>query len=69
MFSFGFRWWKEVRTEDDQMGGVLYTASTDDDAGSEIFLNLKKKDVAEEGFSGREYALVPEPTWCRALRR
>ncbi|CAB4287003.1 unnamed protein product [Prunus armeniaca] len=69
LYLVPYRWWKEVRTEYDQMGGVLYTASTDDDAGSEIFLNLKKKDVAEEGFSGREYALVPEPTWCRALRR
>ncbi|KAM1948144.1 hypothetical protein ACFX15_008374 [Malus domestica] len=65
-----YRWWKEARTEEDRNGGVLYTATTDDDdAGAEIVLDLKKNDVVEEGFSGREYALVPESTWCRALIR
>ncbi|KAM2673161.1 hypothetical protein EV2_014481 [Malus domestica] len=69
-----YRWWKEARTEEDCNGGVLYTATMeeeedDDDAAAEIVLNLKKNDVVEEGFSGREYALVPESTWCRALIR
>ncbi|KAM5559288.1 ubiquitin carboxyl-terminal hydrolase 8-like [Rosa sericea] len=66
-----YRWWKEVRTEDDDRGeGVLYTTTPEeDDSGSEILLRLRKRDSAEEGFSGREYALVPEATWCRALIR
>ncbi|KAK9921494.1 hypothetical protein M0R45_030003 [Rubus argutus] len=65
-----YRWWKEVRTEDDHKEGVLYTSSPEeDDAASEILLNLRKKDFAQQGFSGREYALVHEATWCRALIR
>ncbi|XP_050379579.1 ubiquitin carboxyl-terminal hydrolase 8-like [Argentina anserina] len=68
-----YRWWREVRSgDDDDRGGdgVLYsTLPEEDDSGLEILLNLRKRDSAEEGFSGREYALVPEPTWCRALIR
>ncbi|KAL6138277.1 hypothetical protein ACLB2K_063560 [Fragaria x ananassa] len=71
VYLLPYRWWKEVRSEDDDRGeGVLYaTSPEEDDSGLEILMSLRKRDSAEEGFSGREYALVPEATWCRALIR
>ncbi|KAL5808588.1 hypothetical protein ACOSQ3_029279 [Xanthoceras sorbifolium] len=70
-----FRWWKEAQSiPAEQIGGVLYAVSTDyDNADSQIVLNLMKKDVYQdsdngnEGVSDRDYALVPEGMWLRAL--
>ena len=71
-----FRWWKEAQRDDDnEIGGVLYSASLNDDIESEIVLDLRKKEDSrnaekeEEGFSGREYALLPQPMWLWALKR
>ncbi|KAG6693863.1 ubiquitin carboxyl-terminal hydrolase 8-like isoform X1 [Carya illinoinensis] len=70
-----YRWWKESqRDDDDETGGVLYSVSVNDDTDSEIVLDLKKVDSgksnkAKEGFSAREYALLPEALWLRALKR
>jgi hypothetical protein len=70
-----FRWWKESQQrDDDETGGVLYSVSLSDAADSEIVLHLRKKedfgksDKAGEGFSSREYALLPEGMWLRALK-
>ncbi|PON98371.1 hypothetical protein TorRG33x02_059460 [Trema orientale] len=63
-------WWKEVQTPADFVEGVsYYVSSNNNDADSEILLNLRKNDDAQEGFSGREYALFTEATWVRALKR
>lgn len=49
--------------------------SLNDDIESEIVLDLRKKEDSrnaakeEEGFSGREYALLPQPMWLWALKR
>lgn len=75
IFALNFRWWKESqRDDDDETGGVLYSVSVNDDTDSEIVLDLKKVDSgksnkAKEGFSAREYALLPEALWLRALKR
>ena len=64
------RWWKKVQKPADFREGVSYDVSMNNDAAdSEIVLNLRKSDCAEEGFSGREYALFTESTWVRALKR
>ncbi|XP_062167750.1 ubiquitin carboxyl-terminal hydrolase 8-like [Alnus glutinosa] len=70
-----YRWWKESQQrDDDETGGVLYSVSLSDAADSEIVLHLWKKedfgksDKAGEGFSSREYALLPEGMWLRALK-
>ncbi|XWS66580.1 hypothetical protein CRYUN_Cryun05aG0211800 [Craigia yunnanensis] len=76
LYLVPYRWWKESpRSVADQIGGILYTVlSNDDDADSEIVLDLKKdessgtRDKAEEGVSGREYALVNEALWLRTLK-
>lgn len=45
------------------------------DSDSEILLHLKKEENRkkiknlEVGFSGHQYALVPEGIWLRALKR
>lgn len=49
--------------------------SLNDDIESEIVLDLRKKEDSrnaakeEEGFSGCEYALLPQPMWLWALKR
>ncbi|XWS59355.1 hypothetical protein CRYUN_Cryun08bG0114400 [Craigia yunnanensis] len=76
LYLVPYRWWKEAqRSVADQVGGILYTVlSNDDDAYSEIVLNLSKeesagtRDKVEEGVSGREYALVNEALWLRTLK-
>lgn len=79
-FLLEWRWWEEVEGEaDDGGGGVLYTVSSSADSDSEILLELTLEESGEEsdekiknlevGFSGRQYALVPEGMWLRALKR
>ncbi|XWS56092.1 hypothetical protein CRYUN_Cryun09bG0056900 [Craigia yunnanensis] len=76
LYLVPYRWWKEAqRSVADQIGGILYTVlSNDDDADSEIVLDLRKeessgtRDKAEERVSGREYALVNEASWLRTLK-
>lgn len=63
--------------------GVLYTASTVDvndkkiDSADEIVFSLKRKVNSDddgnngdkdEGFSGRQYALISECMWFKALK-
>ncbi|KAK9986505.1 hypothetical protein SO802_031456 [Lithocarpus litseifolius] len=76
LYLVPYRWWKEAQRDDDnEIGGVLYSASLNDDIESEIVLDLRKKEDSrnaekeEEGFSGREYALLPQPMWLWALKR
>ncbi|XP_022744201.1 ubiquitin carboxyl-terminal hydrolase 8-like isoform X3 [Durio zibethinus] len=76
LYLVSYRWWKEAqRSVADQIGGVLYTVlSNNDDADSEIVLDLRKeessgtRDKAGEVASGREYALVNEALWLRTLK-
>ncbi|KAH9737876.1 ubiquitin carboxyl-terminal hydrolase 8 [Citrus sinensis] len=71
-----YRWWKESQILlAEKVGGVLYEVlSNDDNTDLEILLHLKKKegsvdsDCGEGGVSVREYALVPEGMWLRALK-
>ncbi|XP_075637983.1 ubiquitin carboxyl-terminal hydrolase 8-like isoform X1 [Castanea sativa] len=76
LYLVPYRWWKEAQRDDDnEIGGVLYSVSLNDDIESEIVLDLRKKEDSrnaekeEEGFSGREYALLPQPMWLWALKR
>ncbi|KAK4281744.1 hypothetical protein QN277_013201 [Acacia crassicarpa] len=72
-----YGWWKEVQEDADRVENVLYTVSSNSDFehDSEILLQLRKEDDREEtmnsdvGSSGRQYALVPEGLWLRALKR
>lgn len=70
-----FRWWQETQNDSDRVVGVLYNVLSDEDADSGILLELRKEEVhtkydgAEEGFSGREYALIGEAMWLQALKR
>ncbi|KAK8562214.1 hypothetical protein V6N12_049261 [Hibiscus sabdariffa] len=76
LYLVPYRWWREAqRSVADQIGGILYTVSSNDDSGdSEIVLDLRKeesstsRDKVEEGVSGREYALVNEALWLRTLK-
>ncbi|KAM3738102.1 hypothetical protein ACB098_09G108300 [Castanea mollissima] len=76
LYLVPYRWWKEAQRDDDnEIGGVLYSVSLNDDIESEIVLDLRKKEDSrnaekeEEGFSGCEYALLPQPMWLWALKR
>ncbi|KAE9585339.1 putative ubiquitinyl hydrolase 1 [Lupinus albus] len=70
-----YRWWIEAQCEGDRVEGVLYTVSCNSDSEFEILMHLKKEEDREKikrldlGFSERRYALVPEGTWLRALKR
>ncbi|KAK8667733.1 hypothetical protein V6N13_007879 [Hibiscus sabdariffa] len=76
LYLVPYRWWREAqRSVADQIGGILYTVSSNDGYGdSEIVLDLRKeesstsRDKVEEGVSGREYALVNEALWLRTLK-
>ncbi|XP_019455365.1 PREDICTED: ubiquitin carboxyl-terminal hydrolase 8-like isoform X2 [Lupinus angustifolius] len=69
------RWWSESQCDGDRVEGVLYTVLCNSDSEFEILLHLKKEEDCEKikrlelGFSGRQYALVSEGTWLRALKR
>ncbi|XP_057438932.1 ubiquitin carboxyl-terminal hydrolase 8-like [Lotus japonicus] len=80
VYLLPYKWWEEVEGEaDDGGGGVLYTVSSSADSDSEILLELTLEESGEEShekiknleveFSGRQYALVPEGMWLRALKR
>ncbi|XP_015870895.3 ubiquitin carboxyl-terminal hydrolase 8 [Ziziphus jujuba] len=75
LYLVPFRWWKEVQNAANCIEGVVYDVSSDDDADTQIVLELRKIDESgknefeEEGFSGREYALITEATWLQALKR
>ncbi|XVF76057.1 hypothetical protein PTKIN_Ptkin13bG0235800 [Pterospermum kingtungense] len=76
LYLLPYSWWKEAqRSVADQVRGILYTVlSNDDNADSEILLDLRKeessgtRDKGEERVSGREYALVNEALWLRTLK-
>lgn len=65
----------ETQNDSDQVVGVLYSVSSEEDGDSGILLELRKEKVhteyagEEEGFSGREYALIGESMWLQALKR
>nr|KYP56970.1 Ubiquitin carboxyl-terminal hydrolase 8 [Cajanus cajan] len=63
------RWWSEA--EGERGGeGVLYTVACNSDSDSEILLHLRKEEDRHKiRFSSRQYALVPEGIWLRALKR
>ncbi|KAJ1392762.1 Ubiquitin specific protease, conserved site [Sesbania bispinosa] len=75
VYLLPYRWWIEADGEGDRGEGVLYTVSSDSDSDSEILLHLRKEENREKvknfevGFSGRQYALVPEGIWLRTLKR
>ncbi|XP_007028022.2 PREDICTED: ubiquitin carboxyl-terminal hydrolase 8 isoform X1 [Theobroma cacao] len=76
LYLVPYRWWKETqRSVADQIGGILYTVlSNDNFADSQIVLELRKEESsgdrvkAEEGVSGRAYALVNEALWLQTLK-
>lgn len=75
LFLVPFRWWKEAQSGfRDQIVGSLYSVSSDDEFQSEIMLSLKKQEVHEKRDKGeqkvpeREYALVHEALFYRALK-
>ncbi|EOY08526.1 Ubiquitin-specific protease 8 isoform 3 [Theobroma cacao] len=76
LYLVPYRWWKETqRSVADQIGGILYTVlSNDNYADSQIVLELRKEESsgdrvkAEEGVSGRAYALVNEALWLQTLK-
>ncbi|KAJ0028863.1 hypothetical protein Pint_36200 [Pistacia integerrima] len=80
LYLVPYRWWKEAQQQlvADQIGGggVLYQVSSNNGTdNSQIVLELKKLEVFqesgngnEEGSLGREYALLPEGMWLRALK-
>ncbi|TKY61900.1 Ubiquitin carboxyl-terminal hydrolase 8 [Spatholobus suberectus] len=64
------RWWVEAEGEGDRGEGVLYTVSCNSDSDFEILLHLRKEEERQKiGVSDRQYALVPEGIWLRALKR
>ena len=73
-----FRWWTETRESlFKEVNGVLYPTSSglSDDFDSEIILEMRTSEsdsvdckVEEQGVSGREYALVSEWMFYRALK-
>ncbi|CAK7342097.1 unnamed protein product [Dovyalis caffra] len=72
-----YRWWSEVEAGGEQVGILYNVTSTfdDDDDDAEIALYFRKKEGSErsedteEGFSGREYAIISGRMWLRALKR
>lgn len=53
--------------------GTLYATTSKEDSAKQILLemsreNYHKSDNEEEGFSGGEFALVPEATWLQTLK-
>ncbi|KAE8715290.1 hypothetical protein F3Y22_tig00110183pilonHSYRG00081 [Hibiscus syriacus] len=75
LYLVPYRWWREAqRSVFDQIGGILYTVSSNHGSGdSEIVLDLRKEESFTsrdkvEGVSGREYALVNEALWLRTLK-
>lgn len=53
--------------------GTLYTTTSKEDSALQILLEMRrenyhKSDNKEEGFSGGEFALVPETTWLQTLK-
>ncbi|XP_015946297.1 ubiquitin carboxyl-terminal hydrolase 8 [Arachis duranensis] len=75
VYLLPYRWWIEAEGDGDHVEGVLYTVTSNSDSDSEILLHLRKEEDPEKissldvGFSGRQYALVPEGIWLRALKR
>ncbi|KAE8717064.1 hypothetical protein F3Y22_tig00110065pilonHSYRG00321 [Hibiscus syriacus] len=75
LYLVQYRWWREAqRSVSDQIGGILYTVSSNNGSDdSEIILELRKEESSTsrdkvEGVSGREYALVNEALWLRTLK-
>lgn len=75
LYLVPYRWWSEVETGGEQLG-VLYNVISNfggDDA--EIVLDFRKEEGSErsedteEGFSGREYAIISGRMWLQALKR
>ncbi|MED6106190.1 hypothetical protein PIB30_002642 [Stylosanthes scabra] len=75
VYLLPYRWWIEAERDADPVDGVLYTVTSDSDSDSQILLHLTKQQDPQKisglevGFSGRQYALVPEGIWLRALKR
>ncbi|KAK7842762.1 hypothetical protein CFP56_013451 [Quercus suber] len=68
LYLVPYRWWKEAQRDDDnEIGGVLYSALLNDDIESEIVLDLRKKEDSRN--AKKEYALLPQPMWLWALKR
>lgn len=80
--SLGFRWWNEARESlFTEINGVSYLTSPSGDfedggLNSEVVLGLRSEEksngddggVKDQGFSGREYALIAEWMFLRALK-
>ncbi|CAI0419696.1 unnamed protein product [Linum tenue] len=66
------RWWRKVQHMSNHVGVSYNVASSYDDVEIELYLKRGDKtmenDDVEEGFSGREYALLSETMWLRALK-
>ncbi|KAH1070983.1 hypothetical protein AAZX31_03G183800 [Glycine max] len=76
LYLLPYTWWLEEaqkNEEADHRGeAVLYTVSCNSDSEAEILLHLRKEEDPHNnniGVSARQYALVPEGLWLRALKR
>ncbi|KAL8227133.1 hypothetical protein R6Q57_016965 [Mikania cordata] len=79
LYLVDHRWWKETRESMfREVDGVLYSTSSclSDDFESEIILDMRRSEIdgdddcngEEQGVSGREYALISEWMFYRALK-
>ncbi|KAK9699246.1 hypothetical protein RND81_08G162500 [Saponaria officinalis] len=82
LFFVPLMWWKDAEViEYKSVEGVLYTTSSSDDddselaTGNDIVLRFKKKcgeddggNDVEEANQGREFALISESMWFKALK-
>ncbi|XP_038697114.1 ubiquitin carboxyl-terminal hydrolase 8-like isoform X2 [Tripterygium wilfordii] len=74
LYFVPYSWWRETQSNADHMGGILFIASSNDDADDEIVLSLKKEgdsgrpDGGDEVCTGLECVFIPEAMWLRALK-
>ncbi|XP_030511259.1 ubiquitin carboxyl-terminal hydrolase 8-like isoform X2 [Rhodamnia argentea] len=68
-----YSWWIKTRNNVMEAGGTLYTTTSKEDFAKQILLEMRRENCCksendEEGFSGGEFALVPEATWLQTLK-
>ncbi|CAN1277741.1 Ubiquitin carboxyl-terminal hydrolase 8 [Linum perenne] len=72
LYLVPLRWWSEVQHRSNQVGVLYDVDSRIDDEEIQLCLHREDKfgesDDVEEGFSGKEYALLTETMWLQALK-
>ncbi|KAF9680785.1 hypothetical protein SADUNF_Sadunf06G0157600 [Salix dunnii] len=75
LYLVPYRWWSEVETGGEQVGALYNVISNFGDDDAEIVLDFRKEEGSErsedteEGFYGREYAIISGRMWLQALKR